>query len=314
MNVKINSAKYGQGNDWIDVKNILEMHIKSNNINIIVSNDLFGDPSPYNFKQLKVEYNSNGDRIYRIINENDKFITDVFKVGTLEDILKFISENKNGVEIGGPSSGKSKILYENANNLDNVVWSANTVWYKQHKTYNFFPGKHGKIIINEATDISEIKDRTYDFLFASHCLEHIANPLKAVQEWLRIIKNEGFIIIIVPEKSHCFDHKRNYSKFNTLLSQYQKNVNEDDLSTLEEILKLHDLSKDPGAPQDPLKFKERCLNNFFNRCLHHYVYNDHLLIDICNYFKCEYIYKITQGLDRWFIMKKVQTKVSEIDE
>jgi len=55
-------------------------------------------------------------------------------------------------------------------------------------------------------------------------LEHIANPLKAINEWLRIIKNGGYVIIIVPEKSCCFDHKRNYSKFSTLLSQYEKNV------------------------------------------------------------------------------------------
>lgn len=54
------------------------------------------------------------------------------------------------------------------------------------------------------------------------------------------------------------------------------------------------------------KFKERCLDNFNNRCLHHYVYDDNLLIEICNYFKCEYIYKNTQKLNRWFIMKNVK--------
>ena len=302
MNIEIYRAEYGDGNNWTDVKNILENHI--NNINIIVNNGLFGDPKPGVVKQLKVEYSIGGDRIHKIINEHDKFITNLFTAGTLDEILKFITENKNGVEIGGPSCG-GEILYKNANNIDNVVWSNNTVWYNQDKTYNFFPGKNGKVIINDATDISKVKDKTYDFLFASHCLEHIANPLKAVKEWLRIVKYQGFIIIIVPEKSHCFDHKRPYSKFSTLLSQYEKNVNEDDLSTLEEILELHDLPKDPGAPQDPLKFKERCLNNFHNRCLHHYVYNDDLLLEICNYFKCEYIYKNTQGCDRWFIMKNV---------
>ena len=294
MNIEIHSALYGEENKWTDVKHILD-----NNINIKINNELFGDPSPFKLKQLKVEYSLNGEKIYRIINEHENFITYVFN-----DIVKFITENKDGVEIGGPS-GTGKIIYENANNVDNVVWSNNTIWYKQQERYNFFPGKSEKIIINDATDISNVTDETYDFVFSSHCLEHIANPLKAIKEWLRVVKYHGYIIIIVPEKSHCFDHKREYSKFSTLLSQYQKNVNEDDLSTLEEILELHDLSKDPGAPQDPLAFKERCLNNLYNRCLHHYVYDDDLLLEICNYFKCEYIYKITQGLDRWFILKKI---------
>ena len=53
------------------------------------------------------------------------------------------------------------------------------------------------------------------------------------------------------------------------------------------------------------QFKNRSLDNFNNRCLHHYVYNDELLMEICNYFKCEFIYSKTQGLDRLFIMKKV---------
>ena len=217
MKIKIHFAEYGQGNHWINVKNILDMKIVSNNINIIVNNDLFGDPSPHNLKKLKVEYSLDGYKICRIINEHEKFIADIFNVGTLEDILQFISENKNGVEIGGPSWDGKKILYKNANNFDNVIWSNNTVWYKQKKTYNFYPQKKGKIIINDATDISKIKDKTYDFLFSSHCLEHIANPLKAIKEWLRIVKYEGFIIIIVPEKSHCFDHKRKYSEFSTLV-------------------------------------------------------------------------------------------------
>ena len=42
--------------------------------------------------------------------------------------------------------------------------------------------------------------RLYDFVFSSHSLEHIANPLKAISEWLRITKKDGYIIIIVPEK------------------------------------------------------------------------------------------------------------------
>jgi SAM-dependent methyltransferase len=145
--------------------------------------------------------------------------------------------------------------------------------------------------------------KTYDFCFSSHCLEHIANPLKAIKEWLRIIKNDGYVIIIVPEKSECFDHKRNYSNFSTLVSQYEKNVGEDDLSTLPEILQNHDLSMD-GPAGNFQEFTQRSLKNFDNRCLHHYVYNSELLLDICNYFNCEFVHTITIGLNIWFVMKK----------
>lgn len=221
----------------------------------------------------------------------------------LNTILTKITKNKLGVEIGGPSWNVN-VIYENASSIDNVIFSKNTIWSNHTEEYNYYHNKKGKVILNDAVDISHVKDETYDFYFSSHSLEHVANPLKAIHEALRVTKREGHIIIIVPEKSVCFDHKRSYSKFSTLLSQYEKNVGEDDLSTLPEILEKHDLSMDPPAG-DLANFTQRSLDNFNNRCLHHYVYNDELLMEICSYFKCMFTYTETQGVNRWFIMKKM---------
>ena len=220
----------------------------------------------------------------------------------LNNFLSHITHNKFGVEIGGPSF-LANTIYEYSNSMDNIIFSKNTVWSNHTDIYNYYKNKTGKVIINDAVNISQVNNDYYDFLFSSHSLEHIANPLKAIKEWLRIIKNDGHVIIIVPEKSCCFDHKRNYSKFSTLLLQYEKNVGEDDLSTLPEILLNHDLSMD-GPAGDFASFTKRSLDNFNNRCLHHYVYNDELLLEICYYFNCKFIYNETNGLDRWFIMKK----------
>jgi SAM-dependent methyltransferase len=220
----------------------------------------------------------------------------------LHNVLSNITLDKIGIEIGGPSE-TGTYIYQNAKYIDNVIFSKNTIWSNHTDEYNYYTNKKGKVIINDAVNILNVTNDSYDFVFSSHSLEHIANPLKAIKEWLRIIKNEGYIIIIVPEKSVCFDHKRNYSNFSTLLTQYEKNVGEDDLSTLPEILLNHDLIMDPPAGNLE-SFTKRSLDNFNNRCLHHYVYNDDLLIEICNYFNCKFIYNETQGLNRWFIMKK----------
>jgi len=221
----------------------------------------------------------------------------------LDKVLEEIIANKNGVEIGGPSKS-GQTIYKNANIIDNIIFSKNTIW-SNHETseYRYYQNKIGKVIINDAVNISDVNDNQYDFVFSSHTLEHIANPLKAIKEWLRITKKDGYVIIVVPEKSYCFDHKREYTKFETLVSQYEKNVGEDDLSTLPEILKNHDLRFDPLAGNFE-QFTNRSLDNFNNRCLHHYVYSDDLLLEICKYFNSEYIYHETQKIDRWFIMKK----------
>ena len=220
----------------------------------------------------------------------------------LTNTLVEITKNKLGVEIGGPSQ-IANTIYQNATSIDNVIFSKNTIWSSHKDVYSYYGNKKGKLIVNDAVDISHVQNDSYDFCFSSHSLEHIANPLKAISEWLRIVKSGGYIIIVVPEKSKCFDHKRKYSEFSTLLSQFEKNVGEDDLSTLPEILRNHDLSRDPPAGNFEA-FTKRSLNNFNNRCLHHYVYNDLLLIEICKYFECIHIYSETQGINRWFIMKK----------
>jgi SAM-dependent methyltransferase len=222
----------------------------------------------------------------------------------LISVLKNITDKKYGIEIGGPSLSGTAI-YESAKCMDNVIFSKETLWssYDDSEKYRYYADRTGRLIISDAVDISSIQNESYDFVFASHSLEHIANPIKALKEWLRIIKDGGFIILIVPEKSQCFDHNREYSKFTTLLTQYHNNVGEDDLSTLPEILNKHDLSMDLPAG-DFVSFTKRSLNNINNRALHHYVYDDELLHKIAEFCECAFVYNETNGLDRWFIMKK----------
>ncbi len=218
----------------------------------------------------------------------------------LAQILQQITTNKTGVEIGGPSESGG-LIYKYSTKMDNLIFSRETMRSSHvNSTYNYYYGKTGNIIINDSVNITGVGDEVYDFVFSSHCLEHIANPIKALKEWMRIIKTGGHVILILPEKTKCFDNKRETSKFSVLLSQYEKDVGEDDLSTLPEILKNHDLALDPPAGN----FARRSLDNYNNRCLHHYVYSPELLKELCTYIGGEFIYTITYGLDIWFIMKK----------
>jgi len=221
----------------------------------------------------------------------------------LNDFLKKVCESKTGLEIGGPSPCCTYI-YSNSKTVDNVVFQADTIWhsFKDKNTYEFSKNKKGTLYINDAVDLSSILTNTYDFVLASHCLEHIANPLKALKEWLRVLKQNGYIILILPEKSLTFDHRRNVTNFRSLLAQYSNNVQEDDLSSLPEILNLHDLSRDPLAGTFE-QFLARSHENFKNRCLHHHVYSPDLLKEIACFFNCKYIYTQTIHSDIWFIMQ-----------
>ena len=98
------------------------------------------------------------------------------------------------------------------------------------------------------------------------------------------------MLLILPDKRFTFDHNREVTTFKHMLDDFEREINETDLSHLDEILALHDLSMDTPAG-DESNFKQRSLSNSENRCLHHHVFNFELLSVICRYFGTEVKFK-----------------------
>ena len=197
------------------------------------------------------------------------------------------TKNKDGIEIGGPSMlFKTTLpLYRKIRSLDGVNFASSTVWEGNIKigpNYNFIGNKKGMQLISDGTDLWQIQDEHYDFVLSSNCLEHIANPLKALSEWKRILRDEGALILVLPNKKRNFDHNRSTTSFDHILDDFNNETPEDDLTHLNEILRLHDLSMDPPAG-DFDNFKARSLDNFNNRTLHHHVFDLNLMRAMFNF-------------------------------
>jgi len=195
---------------------------------------------------------------------------------------------KRGLEIGGPSrmffSSGFLPLYPIIQSLDGVNFNNNTIWEgKLEEGENFiFENRKGYQYITEGTNLHQIKDKTFDFVLSCNNLEHIANPIKAVNEWARVLKHGGTLQLVLPRKESNFDHNRKVSSFSHIIEDYEKDVQEDDLTHLPEILKLHDLKRDPHAGSFE-SFKERSENNFQFRSLHHHVFDIDLLTQIVSF-------------------------------
>jgi len=206
-------------------------------------------------------------------------------------------KNKTGLEIGGPSSFFSKEgiipIYPVVAKLDGVNFSETNIWTDKidlTKGYIVDGKRLGNQFISDATQLSDLPENYYDFILSCNNIEHIANPLKAIERWLVLLKSGGIIVIVAPKKEANFDHNRKVVEFSHLINDYNNNVLEDDLTHLEEILLLHDLKLDPEAG-DFEHFKQRSLDNFKNRCLHHHVFDMTILSEICNYFNLNIYFK-----------------------
>ena len=52
----------------------------------------------------------------------------------------------------------------------------------------------------DANCITEHVDDTFDFVFSSHCLEHMHDPFATLQEWWKLVKPGGHLIFLVPDE------------------------------------------------------------------------------------------------------------------
>lgn len=55
-------------------------------------------------------------------------------------------------------------------------------------------------IDGNALNMSDYSDNDFDFVHSSHCLEHLDDPFQGLQNWLRIIKPGGHLIVTVPDE------------------------------------------------------------------------------------------------------------------
>jgi SAM-dependent methyltransferase len=52
----------------------------------------------------------------------------------------------------------------------------------------------------DAQMLANVGDATFDFLYSSHCLEHLRDPGEALHNWIRVVKPGGFLVIDVPDE------------------------------------------------------------------------------------------------------------------
>lgn len=101
------------------------------------------------------------------------------------------------------------------------------IWTK--KEFNFFTGEGLDIgcgkdpifenaqrfdqVHGDANHITKYIEKQYDYVFSSHCLEHMQDPKACIQEWYQLVKPGGYLIILVPDEDlyeqGCFPSRFN---------------------------------------------------------------------------------------------------------
>jgi len=64
---------------------------------------------------------------------------------------------------------------------------------------------HWDLEQGDAQYLQGVRDNEFDFVHASHTLEHMADPRVALGHWLRVVKPGGFLILTVPDED-LYEH------------------------------------------------------------------------------------------------------------
>jgi SAM-dependent methyltransferase len=83
-------------------------------------------------------------------------------------------------------------------------------------------------IICDAAMLTPCADRSVDFVVANHLLEHLKDPLAALQEWLRVVRPGGHIYVAVPEHTNPLDRLRSVTAFDHLIADFEDRLNREE--------------------------------------------------------------------------------------
>jgi SAM-dependent methyltransferase len=195
---------------------------------------------------------------------------------TIRDLVA----GKRGFEIGGasPSFARGGIIpiYPLVESVDNCNFGQQTIWegtITSGSTFHFDPGHApGQQFISEATSLPMIPSGKYDFVLSCHSLEHTANPLRALREWMRILKDNGVLVLVLPHKEATFDHLRPTTPLKHLIEDFEANRDESDQTHVPEIAQFYDIGRDWGVNNID-ELIQRAKSNLQIRAVHHHVFD-----------------------------------------
>jgi SAM-dependent methyltransferase len=81
-------------------------------------------------------------------------------------------------------------------------------------------------------------DCSLDFVVASHVVEHLRNPIGAIDSWTRTLKDGGYLILVIPHKNFTFDKDRSITPISHLADDAEHPSNESDFSHYLEFAEL----------------------------------------------------------------------------
>ncbi|MBV9155889.1 MAG: methyltransferase domain-containing protein, partial [Acidobacteriaceae bacterium] len=98
-------------------------------------------------------------------------------------------------------------------------------------------------LIDDGEHLDTIAENSLDFVVANHFFEHSENPIRTLENLLRVLKPSGVLFMAIPDKRYTFDAERPSTAFATLRSTYKTGVRPDRLELYREWVQLCEMNR-----------------------------------------------------------------------
>jgi len=125
-----------------------------------------------------------------------------------------------GVEIGpGP---KPQIISNSITRVKYIEQATPDQWQRLYgkQKITVDPSLWQHYVVGNADNIPA-NPNTLDFIFSSHLVEHLANPLGHLAYWAGLLKANGVVAAVIPDKGGCKDYVFAPSSVDDLVSEYR---------------------------------------------------------------------------------------------
>ena len=142
-----------------------------------------------------------------------------------EKVLKFINKNGYGIEIG-PSHNPIAPKKEgyNVHIIDHMDRRDLISKYNDHPVNLDNIEDVDFVWDGESYDDLTGNSKYYDWIIASHVIEHTPDLIGFLNDCDSILKNDGVLSLVVPDKRFCFDYHRPITGISKIIDSYfQKN-------------------------------------------------------------------------------------------
>ena len=126
-------------------------------------------------------------------------------------------------------------------------------------------------------EMKGIEDASLDFLIACHVIEHLRNPLQALETGWKKLKPGGKFVLLVPHRDLTFDKARDLTTLEHFILDYEQPLRERDFAH------FLDFYEKAFVKEDPYQKALEEFNSQFSD-IHYHTWNEATFLEMVNYF------------------------------